>query len=40
MSEHAHIRYHSLPQDPPHLTILEGNAQAKPHGLASLVQKH
>ena len=30
MSEHAHIRYHSLPQDPPHLTILEGNAQAKP----------
>ena len=29
MPKHAHIRYHSLPQNPPHLTILEGNAQAK-----------
>ena len=26
MPKHAHIRYHSLPQNPPHLTILEGNA--------------
>ena len=31
--KHAHIRYHSLPQNPPHLTILKGNAQAKPLGL-------
>ena len=29
MTKHAHIRYHSLPHNPPHLTILEGNAQAK-----------
>ena len=33
MPKHAHIRYHSLPQNPPHLTILEGNAQAKLLGL-------
>ena len=33
MPKHAQIRYHSLPQNPPHLTILEGNAQAKPLGL-------
>ena len=31
--KHAHIRYYSLPQNPPHLTILEGNAQAKVLGL-------
>ena len=24
--KHAHIRYHFLPQNPPHLTILEDNA--------------
>jgi len=33
MPEHAYIRYHSLPQNPPHLTILEGNAQANLLGL-------
>ena len=33
MLKHAHIRYHSLPQHPSHLTILEGNVQAKPLGL-------
>ena len=33
MSKHVHIRYHSLPQNPPHLTILEGNAQAERLGL-------
>ena len=33
MPKHAHIRYHSLPQNHSHLTILEGNAQAKPLGL-------
>ena len=32
MPKHAHIRYHSLPRNPSHLTILEGNAQAKPLG--------
>ena len=29
MPKHAHIRYHSLPQIPPHLTILEGNIPSK-----------
>ena len=33
MPKHAHIRYHSLPQNPPHLTIFEGNVQAKLLGL-------
>ena len=33
MPKHAHIRYHFLPQNPSHLTILEGNAQAKLLGL-------
>ena len=33
MPKHVHIRYHSFPQNPAHLTILEGNAQAKLLGL-------
>ena len=33
VQKHAHIKYHSLPQNPPHLTILEGNVQAKLLGL-------
>ena len=33
MPKHAHIRYPSLPQNPPCLTILEDNAQAKLLGL-------
>ena len=33
MPKHAHIRHHSLPQNPPYLIILEGNAQAKLLGL-------
>ena len=33
IQKHLHIRYHSLPQNPPHLTILEGNVQAKLLGL-------
>ena len=31
--KYAHIRFHCLSQNPPHLTILEGNAQAKLLGL-------
>ena len=33
IQKHAHIKYHSLPQNPPHLTALEGNVQAKLLGL-------
>ena len=33
MPKHAYIKYHSFPQNPSHLTILEGNAQAKLLGL-------
>ena len=31
--KYAHIRFHCLPQNPPHLTILESNAQEKLLGL-------
>ena len=33
IQKHAHIKDHSLPQNPPHLTVLEGNVQAKLLGL-------
>ena len=33
IQKHEHIKYHSFPQNPPHLTILQGNVQAKLLGL-------
>ena len=34
-----HISNFTLPQNPPHLTILEGNAQEKPLGLKFQIPK-